>query len=213
MNIGYATSPLERLEYDGEHLLELRRRGPWSARPAEGFPDRAEAPSPEPRAAVPRRTGRRDAGRAIPPAGRAPPRGRPFHPFPSCFMRLPRNISYRSSRTVFFHKKRLGILRKDTHRTGRFGLAAIRFAEPRDHFKRRGLARAVAAQHGEKFTLVHRQGQALHHVGQILIVFEPDIVQLNDGLTGGRRADPGASLVKVHEQPRSPPASRGRRVR
>ena len=59
---------------------------------------------------------------------------------------------------------------------------AIRFFQVCQQLERGGLARAVAAEQGEKFALVQLQRQALDHIGQILIIFEPEFPRQHDNL-------------------------------
>ena len=83
-----------------------------------------------------------------------------------------------------FHKQRLGVLRQHPHAPMGPDRSPVGLVQSCQQLEGGGLARAVAAQEGQEFPLPDPQTQALHHIGQLLFVFEPQVLRLDGRALG-----------------------------
>ena len=109
-----------------------------------------------------------------------------------------------------FHKQGLGVLGQNAQPAHRLQLPAAGLQQAGEQLQAGGLAGAVPPQQGQKFPPPHRKGQALHHVGQVLFILEPQVPggdgglrrigvplllrERSRGVSGGETAQPVPSL-------------------
>ena len=83
-----------------------------------------------------------------------------------------------------FHKEGLRVLGQDTHRAGSLQLPPVGLVQPSQQGQAGGLAGAVSTQQGQKLSPLHLQGQALHHIGTLLVILKPQFLPSEDWFFG-----------------------------
>ena len=77
----------------------------------------------------------------------------------------------------FLHKQCLRILWQGAYPAVQLDFASVGLLQATNQGKGSGLAGAVAAHEGQEFAFLHSEAYALHHVWQVLVVFEPNVLQ------------------------------------